>query len=439
MPPIYREIAGAAKWWFMAVHPMSAPKLKVRPKKSCGHHVMRFMRGYVMMSGRVRHPRIMVVLLNCRRMVDPISNKVARKSVACFTLIWPLAIGRFLVRSTRLSRSRSHISLMTQPAPRMIIAPKENKQIIYKVCNDTFCIAFVDNAIPHREGRSKSHIPIGRSKRKRYRYGCAAVGKVRSNDDNLLMSVCSLVLSVFVMTDYIYKYPRLFLNGRFEKNGLVSFDQDQLHYLRNVLRQQSGDRVRIFNGSDGEWLAEIVDLGKKRGELKLVSLLKPQKNAVRPLHLYFSPIKKQRMDILIEKAVELGVTDLHPVLMHRTENRKLNMQRITSHIIEASEQCERMDLPVLHQAIKFTALFQSLKELPLYAAMEREDGAKALNAYKYTQACGFIIGPEGGFDKAERAMLLDAQQVSPVCLGDNILRAETAVIACLSYAQLSSY
>ncbi len=107
----------------MALHPIRAPKLNVRPRKSCGHHVRRFISGYVAMSGNVIIPNIMVMKLNCKRMVNPVSNKVAKNSRPCLGLMMPLARGRFFVLSTSLSKSRSHTSLITHPAPRMIIAP----------------------------------------------------------------------------------------------------------------------------------------------------------------------------------------------------------------------------------------------------------------------------------------------------------------------------
>lgn len=113
----------------VALHPIRIPKLKVMPRKACGHHVIRFIRGYVAISGIVTNPRIMVIRLNCNNIVKPNSNKVARNRRAFFAGIEPLAIGRFLVRSTSLSRSRSHKSLMTQPAPRMIMAPMINRAI----------------------------------------------------------------------------------------------------------------------------------------------------------------------------------------------------------------------------------------------------------------------------------------------------------------------
>ncbi len=127
--PRYNSIALMLMCPVVALHPMRIPKLKVMPRKACGHHVIRFMSGYVAISGIVTNPKITVVKLNCNNIMKPNSSKVARNKRALFAGIAPLAMGRFLVRSTSLSRSRSHKSLMTQPAPRMIIAPMINRAI----------------------------------------------------------------------------------------------------------------------------------------------------------------------------------------------------------------------------------------------------------------------------------------------------------------------
>ncbi len=235
----------------------------------------------------------------------------------------------------------------------------------------------------------------------------------------------------------IYKYPRLYLNARFEENGIITLEKEQVHYLKNVLRKGAGDHLRLFNGIDGEWIARLGELGKKNGEAHLEERIKEQPTGGRRVHLFFSPIKKQRMDFLIEKAVELGVTDLHPVIMNRTENRKINDSRVSAQVIEAAEQCERLDIPVLHDLVKLPQALMDNKELSLYVAMERENGASSISNHSYAGDYGFIIGPEGGFDDNERTLLLSVEKIKPIDLGERILRVETAVVACLSYAQLS--
>lgn len=121
------------------------------------------------MRGRLRQPRIMVVVLNCKRTIRPISNKVAKNATPCFTLNAPLAKGRFFVRSTILSRSRSHKSFITHPAPRIIIAPRVNRIIVINVSDVKFFIPPVARVMLQRHGSRSSHIPTGRSRRSKYR------------------------------------------------------------------------------------------------------------------------------------------------------------------------------------------------------------------------------------------------------------------------------
>ena len=201
------------------------------------------------------------------------------------------------------------------------------------------------------------------------------------------------------------------------------------------MRKQGGAPLRLFNGVDGEWLACITNMGKKASEVTLDECVKEQPDERRSVHLYFSPIKKQRMDILIEKAVELGVSDLHPVLMNRTVLRKLNIERLNAQIIEASEQCERMDIPTLHPACTFDEVIAEL-ERPVHVCLERSDKTKALSPCDMGGDVAFLVGPEGGFDDHEIKAILASEKTVPISLGENILRAETAVIACLSYAVL---
>lgn len=238
------------------------------------------------------------------------------------------------------------------------------------------------------------------------------------------------------MTEELYKTVRLYLNAPFEENAKIILQSDQAHYLRNVLRKDTGDFLRVFNGRDGEWLAEITDCGKKEASIKLKQLTRLQGNPPKPLWLYFAPIKKQRMDFLIEKAVELGVTHLCPIITRRTENRNLNTERLRAQIIEAAEQCERLDIPVLQESQKMSSaeIFKNCP-LPVFACLERSH-AQSIAAQNFSKGAAFIIGPEGGFDNYESEMLSGNSSITPLDLGDRILRAETACLACLSFSGL---
>lgn len=225
--------------------------------------------------------------------------------------------------------------------------------------------------------------------------------------------------------DDVIKLPRLYVDDDLVAGGTVTFGADQAHYLRSVLRRDPGDGVRLFNGRDGEWLATMAEIGKKAVTATVTQVLRAQPPAPAPLHLYFAPIKKARMDILIEKAVELGVTALHPVLTQNVEVRQVNEDRLRAQMIEAAEQCERLTIPALNPAAALKTAIPGAG--PLYACIERADAP-------LPDASGpraVLIGPEGGFTAEERDFLLSCPGVVPASLGPLTLRAETAALAAL--------
>ncbi|MGH1404633.1 MAG: 16S rRNA (uracil(1498)-N(3))-methyltransferase [Alphaproteobacteria bacterium] len=239
------------------------------------------------------------------------------------------------------------------------------------------------------------------------------------------------------MTDHIYKYPRLFINAPLKENGHVLLEAYHAHYLKNVLRKGAGDSLRLFNGVDGEWLASVQELGKKRGLVTLEQKTREQSRDNVAVELWFSPIKKQNMDFLIEKAVELGVSAFRPVIMNRSENRKLNMDRIKTHIVEAAEQCERLDIPVLYSAEKLCDVLGK-SDIPVHVCLERCDHAVPISVCDFGAGAAFLIGPEGGFDDSERIFIESCDHVRIISLGQRILRAETAAVSCLAYAHFST-
>jgi 16S rRNA (uracil1498-N3)-methyltransferase len=230
--------------------------------------------------------------------------------------------------------------------------------------------------------------------------------------------------------DPTLKMPRLYISSRLAQDDTTILGEDPTHYLRNVLRRNIGDGVRLFNGQDGEWLGRITQLSKKETHLNLERCLHAQPSSIRKIHLYFAPIKKSRLDFMIEKSVELGVTDLHPVLTQNTENRNLNIDRTQAQIIEATEQCERLDLPILHPVTDL----QKLKCPGLLVCLERTKDSPGL-AQTLKETIGpihILIGPEGGFSAAEQTWLAAKKDWKSVHLGPHILRAETAACAALS-------
>lgn len=206
---------------------------------------------------------------------------------------------------------------------------------------------------------------------------------------------------------------------------------EQTHYLKTVLRRPDGAKLRVFNGEDGEWQASLHYTGKKGAFLKLQQLLRHAAPAQRRLHLVFAPIRKERMEFMVEKAVELGATDLHPVLTQYTVVRDINEERLRRQIMEAAEQCERLDLPRLHGLTDLKHFLASWTGKPLLAAIERVE-ASPVATYASLAECALLIGPEGGFSEEEKENLACQASVHPVSLGNTILRAETAAIFGLS-------
>ena len=219
--------------------------------------------------------------------------------------------------------------------------------------------------------------------------------------------------------------PRLFVDQALVEAQNVSVDGN---YLFAVLRLGPGEQVKLFDDRDGEWLAEIVEASRKRVTLVVERLLRPRET-VPDLWLLFAPIKRGRIDWLVEKATELGVARLLPVFTHRTIVDRLNLDRLRAHAIEAAEQCERTALPELAEPRKLDAV---LKDWPadrtLYFADETggEPFAPALGP------AAILIGPEGGFTDEERAAIRALPKARPVSLGPRILRADTAALAAIS-------
>ena len=224
--------------------------------------------------------------------------------------------------------------------------------------------------------------------------------------------------------------PRLYVETTLGVGASVDLSSSQANYLGNVLRQKQGDRLLLFDGSSGEWLAEIVEAGKKRMSLSVIEPTRPQE-VVPDLWLAFAPVKKGRVDWLVEKAVELGVARLLPVVTQRTIVDKLNLARMRVHIIEAAEQCGRTSLPEIAEPVKLEAFLKARDyERALYFADE-SCGEPAATAFKPGSAL-ILIGPEGGFTPEEAAEVRAAANVKPVSLGPRILRAETAALAAVS-------
>jgi 16S rRNA (uracil1498-N3)-methyltransferase len=196
------------------------------------------------------------------------------------------------------------------------------------------------------------------------------------------------------------------------------------------LRLGAGAQVKLFDDRSGEWLAEIVDAGKKRVSLRLIQHLR-EREAVPDLWLLFAPLKRGRIDWLVEKATELGIAKLVPVLTRRTIVDRTNSDRLLAHAIEAAEQCERTALPKLEEPTKLEALLGAWPSDRTLLFADEQGGAPLTEALS-PGAAAILIGPEGGFTEEERSAIRAVPQAKAVSLGPRILRAETAAIAAIS-------
>lgn len=226
--------------------------------------------------------------------------------------------------------------------------------------------------------------------------------------------------------------PRLFVDQPLGAGAEIVLDGAQANYLLNVMRLKPGAAVRAFDDRSGEWTAELRSSGRRDARLGILAHLAPRE-AVPDLWLVAAPIKKGRIDLVAEKACELGVDRLVPVLTRRTVVDRLNLDRLRAHMIEAAEQCGRTALPAVGAPVKLVALLRDWPAgrtlffadetggLPAAAAMAAHPGPAAI-----------LIGPEGGFTPEERAAVRDHPGAVGLSLGPRILRAETAALAAVS-------
>lgn len=210
----------------------------------------------------------------------------------------------------------------------------------------------------------------------------------------------------------------------------LKIEGGQAHYLAHVLRMKPGAPIKLCDDQTGEWLAEVTDVAKRDLSVQVIELLRPRE-VVPDLWLLAAPVKKARLDMVVEKACELGVALYRPVITRRTIVERMNMERLRATMVEAAEQCGRTALPQIEEGVKLSALLKGWPaERTLYFA--DETGGVPLADVANPSPSAILIGPEGGFDPEERAAICALPQAVGVSLGPRILRAETAAIAALS-------
>ncbi|MAU40776.1 MAG: 16S rRNA (uracil(1498)-N(3))-methyltransferase [Kordiimonas sp.] len=234
---------------------------------------------------------------------------------------------------------------------------------------------------------------------------------------------------------------RLFVDVQLQADVPILLDGNAGHYLVNVMRCKEGDEIVLFNGFDGEWVATIVQVGKGKARL-VVDTQRQMQQQEGDLWLLFAPIKKARLDYMIQKATELGASLIQAVLTQRTNLDRVKQDRMQANAIEAAEQCERMTVPEVREPV---ALFKVLEQWPddrtLFFC---DEGGNAMTIWaagaereKLLPKAAILIGPEGGFSDDERAALRALPYVVPITLGPRILRADTAAVAAMALYQSS--
>ncbi|HMA70975.1 MAG TPA: 16S rRNA (uracil(1498)-N(3))-methyltransferase [Xanthobacteraceae bacterium] len=248
------------------------------------------------------------------------------------------------------------------------------------------------------------------------------------------------------MSRYDFRTPRLFVAAPLGPGVAVMLDAAQAHYLASVLRKASGDPVLVFNGTDGEWKARLTTAAKRNAALLVETQTRPQ-SPPGNLHYLFSPLKRARLDYMVQKAVEMGASGLHPVIMRHTQAERVNLDRMRANAIEAAEQCGILAVPEIAAPLDFAAAMAALGPACHLVFCDEEapcsDPVAVLRAdLSEAPAIGaelaVLIGPEGGFGEEERAMLLRRPQTSRIALGPRILRADTAAVAALAIVQAAA-
>jgi 16S rRNA (uracil1498-N3)-methyltransferase len=245
------------------------------------------------------------------------------------------------------------------------------------------------------------------------------------------------------MSRYDFRSPRLHVEAALAPGAAVPLAKPQAHYLCNVLRLSAGDTVLLFNGRNGEWRGTIAGTGKI-SSVQLQEQIREQ-TAPTDLHYLFAPLKRERLDYLVQKAVEMGVSRLQPVITRHVQVARINLERMRANAIEAAEQCGVLAVPEIGEPISFErAIADRAPERLLIFCDEDAEVKNPLAALAAARAAmgaalplAVIVGPEGGFSEDERLALLKLPNVVRLSLGPRILRADTAAVAALALVQAS--
>lgn len=237
-----------------------------------------------------------------------------------------------------------------------------------------------------------------------------------------------------------YKMQRLFVPDDLAPGSDFAASPEQGHYLSNVLRLAEGAELLVFNGRDGEWLARVSARTKKAVRLQAIEQTRPQPPAS-DLVYCFAPLKQARLDYLVQKAVEMGVGVLQPVITQHTQVPKIGADRFAANAMEAAEQCGILAIPEVREPLKFERLLagweQGRRLIFCDESAETNNPLPALQAIA-EKKLGLLVGPEGGFSEDERRTLRALPFVTAIPLGPRILRADTAAVAALAVIQATA-
>ncbi len=242
------------------------------------------------------------------------------------------------------------------------------------------------------------------------------------------------------MSAYDFTAQRLFVRDELAPGVEFAPSAEALNYLLNALRLREGAAIHVFNGRDGEFRATLFDVSRRAARLRVAQRLRVQPERA-DLDYCFAPLKQARLDYMAQKATEMGAGRLMPVITHRTQVRRINSARLQSNVIEAAEQCGVLAVPEVAAAVE---LPDFLARLPIQRLLvfcdEHADLANPMDALAGRTAragVSVLIGPEGGFDDAERAAIRRSPNVVPLSLGPRVLRADTAAVAALAIIQVA--
>lgn len=234
-----------------------------------------------------------------------------------------------------------------------------------------------------------------------------------------------------------HKFPRLYVEQELTLGNELKLSQMQSHYLISVMRRKLADKILLFNGKAGEFLAEISQANKKSVAIKLIEKTRDFKPSPK-INLIFSPVKNAKSEFIVQKATELGAAKIIPCIFERTVKSKVKRDKLEVVSIEAAEQCERLDIPVISELGNFSDVILALKDKNIIFCDETGKGkpmSEALSKLPAGEEYYVVIGPEGGFSDSEIDKIYSYPKAIGVGMGPRILRADTAIITALALVQ----